>query len=278
MQACQRHCYPDLPIEMLQERHRVCGGVARLLFHKDYSIPVPMDVECALNDVDAVRGVKYVGQTTKIFPESHTLLQILVGDDKFGNAYQFTDLDVASEYVGEQLWIRYSAQMITNLQEMFGGSPNEISRHLFEIYGHLVFSVGGRTLKCRCLESGTVTEITLYALHSQRITFGKDTIPTAEDLSGNYYEPTDDDTFPAIDSLSPQGMFQFTVAAEHPIRGVQILRRLCGLYDEPKLYFVVPPHRFAAFKKQSFKPKTGTDDVTEIYQLKQYVLELPVIQ
>jgi uncharacterized membrane protein YagU involved in acid resistance len=30
--------------------------------------------------------------------------------------------------------------MIINLQEMIGGSPNEISRHLFEIYGHLVFS------------------------------------------------------------------------------------------------------------------------------------------
>ena len=73
-------------------------------------------------------------------------------------------------------------------------------------------------------------------------------------------------------------MFQFTVAAEHPIRGTQILRRLCELYDEPKLYFVVPPHRFAAFKKQSFKAKTGTDNVTEIRKLKQYVLELPVTQ
>ena len=88
---------------------------------------------------NAVRGVKYVGETTDIFQESHSLLQILVGDDEFGNAYQFTDLDVASKYVGEQLWIRHSAQMLTNLQEMFGGSPNEISRHLFEIYGHQVF-------------------------------------------------------------------------------------------------------------------------------------------
>jgi hypothetical protein len=278
LRSCQRHCYPGLPIETLQERHRICGGVARFVFHKDYSIPVPKKMRSALNDVNAVCGVKYVGETTDIFPSSHTLLQILVGDDEFGNPYQFTDLDVASEYVGEQLWIRYSAQMITNLREMFGGSPNEISRHLFEIYGHRVFSVGGRTLKCRCLESGTVTEITLDALDRQRITFGKNTIPTAEDLSGKYYEPTDDDSFPAIDSLSPQGMFQFTVAAEHPIRGVQILRRLCELYGEPKFYFVVPPHRFAAFKKQSFKGKMGTDGVTEILKLKQYVLELPVIQ
>jgi hypothetical protein len=83
------------------------------------------------------------------------------------------------------------------------------------------------------LESGTVTEITLDALHSQRITFGKDTIPTAEVLSGNYYEQTDDDTFPAIDSLSYQGMFHFTVAAEHPIpiRGA-FIHFLIEFYNE----------------------------------------------
>jgi hypothetical protein len=275
--ACQRQCYPDLSIEILKERYRVCGGVARFVFHKDYSIPVPKKMKSALNDTNAVRGVKYVGETTDIFPESHSLLQILVGDDEFGNAYQFIGLDVASKYVGEQLWIRHSAQMLTNLQEMFGGSPNEISRHLFEIYGHMVFSIGGRTLKCRCLEDASVTEITLDALNSQRITFGKDTIPTAAALTGSYYEPTDEDNFPAVDSLSPQGMFQFTVAAEHPIRGVFILESLSKLYDEPKLYFVVPPHRFEKFKKQSFKAKQGTIEVGTVAGLKQYVLELSVI-
>jgi hypothetical protein len=277
LQSCQIQCYPDLSIEILTERYRVCGGVARFVFHKDYSIPVPKKMKSALNDTNAVRGVKYVGETTDIFPESHSLLQILVGDDEFGNAYQFIGLDVASKYVGEQLWIRHSAQMITNLQEMFGGSPNEISRHLFEIYGHMVFSIGGRTLKCRCLEDATVTEITLDALNSQRVTFGKDSIPTAAALTGSYYEPTDEDNFPAVDSLSPQGMFQFTVAAEHPIRGVLILGSLSKLYDEPKLYFVVPPHRFEKFKKQSFKAKQGTIEVGPVAGLKQYVLELPVI-
>lgn len=199
-----------------------------------------------------------------------------MGDDEVGNPYQFIGLDVASKYVGEQLWIRHSAQMITNLQEMFIGSPNEISRHLFEIYGHLVFSVGGLTLNCRCLESGNVTKFRLDILQGRRISFGKDTIPTAKDLSGNYYEPTDDDTFPAIDSLSLQGMFQFTVGANHPIHGVQIFGRLCKLYDEPKLYFVVPPNRFEAFKKQSIKAKLAKNDDTIISKLKQYVLELPV--
>jgi hypothetical protein len=277
LETCQRHCYPDLPVALLRERHRVCGGVARFVFDEDDSIAVPRKVRSALNDVDAVRGVKYVGETTDIFPTSHTLLKILVGNDESGNPYQFTGLDVASEFIGRELWIRHAAQMMTNLQDMFGGSPNELSRHLFEIYGHLVFSAGGRTLKCRCLESGAVTDLTLDALGSQRITFGKDTMPTAADLTGKYYEPTDDDTFPAIDSLSPQGMFQFTVAAEHPIRGVQILQTLCKLYDEPKLYFVVPPHQFHKFKKQNYKATRGAGGVTEIRELKQYVLELPVV-
>jgi hypothetical protein len=187
-------------------------------------------------------------------------------------------VDIASKYVGERLWELHYAQMITNLQEMFGGSPNEIYRHLFEIYGHRVFSAGGRTLKCRCLEDdATVTEIMLDALNSQRITFGMNTIPTAVALAGSYYEPTDEDNFPVVDSLSLQGMFQFTVSAKHPIHGVEIRGKLCKLYDEPKLCFVVPPHRFDKFKKQSFKAKQGAIEVGPVAGLKQYVLELSVI-
>jgi hypothetical protein len=189
--------------------------------------------------------------------------------------YRFTHVDIASKYGGEQLWQLHSAQMLINLQESFGGSPNEISRHLFEIYGHMVFSIGGRTLNCRCLEDGKVTKIMLDAL---QITFVIDTIPSSTVLEGRYYEPTDEDNFPAVDSLSPQGMFQFTVAAEHPIRGVTILESLSKLYQEPKLYFVVPPHRFKKFKKQSFKAKQGTKEVGHIAGLKQYVLELPIIE
>lgn len=68
-----------------------------------------------------------------------------------------------------------------------------------------------------------------------------------------------------------------TVSTEHHIRGVEILGKLCKLYDEPKLYFVVPTHRFEKFKKQSFKAKEGTKDVKSIIGLKQYVLKLPVL-
>ncbi|OAJ39250.1 hypothetical protein BDEG_23112 [Batrachochytrium dendrobatidis JEL423] len=270
LQACRRHCYPDVPIETTNERYRMYGGVARSVFD---IVSNPM--EEALADVDAVKGVRNIGFTIKLSANTHTLLHTIVSDD---GQYEFLHVDIASRYIGEQLWKRHSAQMITNIQQMFDGIPTKISRHLFEIYGHMVFCTGGQTLKCRCLEDGTVKKITLDALNGQRITFGINTIPTAAALDGNYYEPTDDDSFAAIDSLSRQGMFQFTAVAEHPICGVDILTKLCNLYDEPKLYFVVPPHQFKGFKKQTFNPIDGTEQVQPIHGLKQYVIQLPLIQ
>jgi hypothetical protein len=147
LQSCHCKCYSDLPIETLKERYLVYGGVARLVFYKDYSKNRPKTMEVALADVDAVKGVRNIGDLTNIFSVTHTLLHIIVSND---GLYQFTHVDIASKYVGEQLWIRHSAEMLTNLQEMFGGSPNEISKHLFEIYGHLVFSVGQMQMPGRC--------------------------------------------------------------------------------------------------------------------------------
>ena len=72
-------------------------------------------------------------------------------------------------------------------------------------------------------------------------------------------------------------MFQFTVAEEHPIRGVDILKKLCELYDEPRLYFVVPPHRFQKFRKQNFQQIKGSKEVNPITNMKQYVIESPVV-
>jgi hypothetical protein len=179
---------------------------------------------------------------------------------------------VASKYVGELLWEKHSAQMIKNLQDMLGGSPNEISRHLFQIYGHRVFSSGGRKLNCRNLETVESSALTLDRLGGERVPFGRDSIPVKPIL--RYHEPSDDDNFPAIDSLSPQGMFQFTVGFEHPIRGVTVLKTVCNSFDNPKLYFVVPPHRFQSFSKQKFLATKGQAPVNSIPGLEQYVLEL----
>ena len=279
LETCRQFCYADFPKGVLLERYRIYGGVARFMFAdyktgQEYVRKDSNDMETALFDVTAAKGVRTIGNPTKMFDTTHTLLHLIVGNNDQGFPYQYLFVDIASKYVGEQLWDRHYSQMIINLQEMFGGSPNEISRHLFEIYGHRVFSKGGRTLKCRDLQDESSFDFVLDRLDGQLISFGKSSLPQAPITS--YHEASDDDSFPAIDSLSGQGMFQFTVAQDHSIRGVQILKRLCSLYSDAKIYFVVPPHRFEKFKKQKFLGKQGNSNSESIPDLKQYVLELHV--
>ncbi|KAF0727977.1 hypothetical protein Ae201684P_009436 [Aphanomyces euteiches] len=266
---CRQECYPHFNITTLDDRYRIFGGVARPAFRTDAKM---LDMDAALIDVDAVKCVRNIAAPTRIYQNAHMLLHIIVSDD--GN-YQFECVDIASKYVGQQLWQLHSAQMLVNLQEMFGGSPSVMSGHLFEMYGHKVFAQGGKTLNCRNLEDGFVSQLTLSVSDGKRVPFTRNSIPKKP--IDHYYEPLGDDSFPAIDSLSPQGMFQFTVGAQHPIRGVQILKDVCKAFDKPyKLFFVVPPHRFATFEKQEYKKTKGNDSVNPIEDLEQYVLELEV--
>ena len=160
---------------------------------------------------------------------------------------------------------------------MFGGSPSEISRHLYEIYAHLKLRKGGFTMRAKDLDNEKLFNLTIEEHNGPHISFGKNSIPSSPLDSSAYYEASGDDSFPAIDSFSEQGMFQITVAQEHPIRGVRILENMCALFSEPKLYFVVPSHRFEKFKKQKFLATKGNSEVTPIKSLKQIVVELPVL-
>ncbi|KAJ1339508.1 hypothetical protein BSLG_005867 [Batrachochytrium salamandrivorans] len=129
LQACRRHCYPDVPIETINERYRMYGGVARSVFD---IVSNPMEKLWLM----LMQSKDNIGFTIKISANTHTLLHTIVSDD---GQYRFLHVDIASRYVGEQLWKRHSAQMITNIQQMFDSIPTKISRHLFEIYGHVVF-------------------------------------------------------------------------------------------------------------------------------------------
>jgi Cysteine-rich secretory protein family/CXCXC repeat len=53
LETCKCHCSPDLPIETLQETHRIYGGVARFVFHED----LPNVMEKALRDANAIQSV-----------------------------------------------------------------------------------------------------------------------------------------------------------------------------------------------------------------------------
>ncbi|KAJ3248153.1 hypothetical protein HDU77_008236 [Chytriomyces hyalinus] len=93
LKSCRNSCYVNLPMSTLLERYRTYGGVARSIFYPDHLD----DMEAALTDVETVKGVRDIGNLTKMFQTSDTLLHIITSDD---DQYQFKCVDIASEYVG----------------------------------------------------------------------------------------------------------------------------------------------------------------------------------
>jgi hypothetical protein len=146
------------------------------------------------------------------------------------------------------------------------------------MYAHVKLRQGGFTCRAKDLDTNRVFNLTIHPHNGPLVQFGKNSIPSNPLDANAYYEASDDANFPAIDSFSEQGMFQMTVGPEHPIRGIQVLKRICALFTEPKLYFVVPPHRFDSFQKQKFYGTQGNAEVQPIENLKQFVVELHVKQ
>jgi hypothetical protein len=114
LERCHHQCYQTLNITLLNERYRVYGGIPRSLFHNS-EIPLLAKMDKVLNDPEAAKGVKHVGLMTDIYPESHTLLHIVVGDDIYGTPYQDIGLKYASRYVATKMWELHKSQMITLL-------------------------------------------------------------------------------------------------------------------------------------------------------------------
>ena len=288
LESCRKLCYSILPAGPFNERYRVYGGVARYIFFKLIpqsevtgtstvsTFPLPKKMEAVLASADARKSMMSSGLVSDIFRDSHVLLQMVVGDDDRGEAYQFLHLDFASKYVKDELWKSFYSEMIGDLKAMVLGTPSHVSPHFFELYGHSVISSGGIRLDCRELVDGNQStksfkfEISTY----DRISFTTDEIEGLGIITG-YHEPADD-KFPAIDSFSPQGMYQFTVAAEHPIRGVTTFSKVCKLFPSPSLYFVVPENRYTGFRWQKALQLKGNESANPIPNLKQYVLKLPV--
>ncbi|KAJ3221785.1 hypothetical protein HDU81_010335, partial [Chytriomyces hyalinus] len=265
--ACRETCHPDVSMAVVLERFRISGGMLRSIFTCSDGAPVKRE----LGDIDAAKLLRQVGEFSQAHVTYPSLVHMIVDD-----GYRFQKCDFASEYFLDQIKIKHASQMLQNLRDSLGGSPNEISGERFEIYGHNVFSVGGSVLRCRNLTTNECSKLTLIKLGGVRWPLPQEPVLRKPIL--HYHQPANK-RFPGIDSLSPQGLFQFTVAEEHPVRGVDVLTNLCGLYDTPpRLFFVVPPHSFKTFAKQRFlkKDKKGKDDVVLFEALEQYVLELTV--
>jgi hypothetical protein len=86
--------------------------------------------------------------------------------------------------------------------------------------------------------------------------------------------------FEAVDSfVKPDILFQMTGAKTHPCKqtGIRDVLKILGDPSTPKLYFIVPPDRFASFKFQSYhgtdgKVLTQNGIVKSVKNVSQFVL------
>ncbi|KAJ3222885.1 hypothetical protein HDU81_009544 [Chytriomyces hyalinus] len=265
--ACRETCYPDVSLAVVLDRFRRYGISAKHVLNcfRD-------NLETALADISVVDRVQNYGTYKEANAGVHLLLHKIVSDD---SQYHYSHDTIASNYVGEQLWENHAAQMVRNIQScLLIERPTEICRHLFEIFGHRAISSGGITLNCRNLKTGEFSELTLDNLNGVRVPLRLDSLPRGPILQ--YHERSDCGSVTGIDSLSPQGLFRFTINDEQSIQDGEALNLACALYDKPTLYYVVPRHRFNTFANQEhLQAKGKSDGVGPIENLEQYVVELP---
>ncbi|KAJ3230376.1 hypothetical protein HDU81_004558 [Chytriomyces hyalinus] len=148
----------------------------------------------ALSDVNAAMGVKYVGELSRIYLDSHALMHMIVGNN-CGHSYKLVGYDLASDYVAKRLWEEHPVQMITNLQDMIWGDSYLLSRRQFALYGHRVISLGGMQLRCRNLQNNETSVLNLDSYNGDRALLGMDAL-LREMWILQYHEMSDRDKFP----------------------------------------------------------------------------------
>jgi hypothetical protein len=157
LHSCRELCYPQITVETVDDRYRKYGGIARYVFWTGRD---PPSIEAVLEDSNARKSIRAIGEPSQIFPSSHMLLHLFVDEE-----LQFKHVVLASRYVGVLLFSKYFAETLQNLNESLGGG-GALGGHLFECYVHYLFQFGReQPLICRSLE-GLHRPVVYFVFHS----------------------------------------------------------------------------------------------------------------
>jgi len=276
LEECRALCCSDwLDNDLMEERWVQYGGVARFVLKRmkeegeGKETDIPPDLENVLGDRERCR----TAFTDPNSLESQRLIHVSVAPD-----YTTWNMGFASTYVAIELGCRYEMHKMKVFADLFGAAGGgAMSGHALETHGHILFVKTEFKARTRRLlgqgegEQAPVEEVVFR--HERSRVFGE--IPKSIEW-GTYHRPRKSN-FPAVDSFSSYGMFQFTVAMTHGIN-LEGVMRILSLYPKDKrpvrFYFCVQAHNFDSFEAQKFKVKThavGAPDGIE-----QYVLEVPL--
>jgi hypothetical protein len=143
---------------------------------------------------------------------------------------------------------------------------------LWEGYAHRALAAGGE-FRVRNLDTGVGTELRIPVALTVFFT----SLDQVNSRGTNVYSLPVSKRLAAVDALKQDDMlFQITINEEHGVNGTGLLAAVEQLRAPAaacRLYFVVPPDKFASFTKQRIKrPRHGP-----VPSISQLVLELPVM-
>ena len=253
---CADHLW-NVPLETLQRRFDIWGGVPRMLCRMPIEDDAEGLVEQAISTCDPSSVLKLatdpsVGAFDVI---SHRILHMhVVGDNYCNVSVMFATKKVAQDIF--QKLAKESTSSVFKFMEVAVGSSHfaGIYGQIFESFCHYELC-SGKEFDVKSLEPGGETKKLSWKCHSHVF---KDLDEV--DVSMDKYLVPNKRNFVSVDSiLPPDSAFQMTVSSTHPVKrhGLTLVKSKLKC-DKLNLYFVVPREIYNDFKKQPYHTRKDT--------------------
>jgi hypothetical protein len=296
------------------KRFSMYGGIPRRFLDDASTTMRGFPIHSALNDSESVVGIlKANGSPSKNFPNSHVLFHMVVrpqlkqhaeaasaveapndtDEEVYGEEvpnYSFGDhyVSVASSYVFERIMSKYETDVLQTLADAINETDDRsyVGR-MYEQYVIHQFKLGHiKDAKVRSLSSSSSSSSSSeppipYTFECSIIKnlSGIDDIPTAEAAVGQLMVPLSryQPVFDFICSDKERfDLMQVTIAATHPIRGVNILKKVLEkTSNTPRFIFILPEKYYDSFTEQAIVTSKSTAAVTAP-AIEQFALCVPL--
>ena len=278
---CRSLLYPELSEDLVKDLYSRWGGIARYVLKLATNTEKQEDLTKAIGESNIYSILQSIGGSGKKAEASSRLIHSLVTEDFHSGPYVF-----ASEYVATKIYEHAYKNAREKLIRFISASDRmdpygQLRGTMFENFAHTVLARGG-SFKVRDLQTNEESTLELPG----DLKFFKYSSNDDIQAARNHYFIPASKTFKSVDSfIKPNLLFQMTCAENHPCKQAGLRDVLNNILDhpsEPKLYFVVPPDRFATFTYQSYHGTNG-QVLSEpgifrcVRELSQFVLELPLV-
>ena len=241
------------------EYFNIFGGITRYVYQtKDQVEITKKELNTAIQQLD-LSALTLVQSDLEIAQDlqtklSHKLLQYVVDPETFKSE----GVRLASGYVIEQIGKVKAERYITTLAKVIQETAGTLAGDLFEIYAPQILKKGGhfRTYALEPESKGQTGWLTMPQRTETSCVSNVSDLKQWRKVPAETFVKCSHD-FPIIDTLSDEGLFNYTVAKRHGIKGktgVDVLMNLGVEEGKPlRMFWVVKDGEGHTWRKQSIK-------------------------